>query len=157
MKKHLYLIAALLLAALVLSGCGGQKEETAAPAEKMTLQELVASVAPDAGELAPLNADDLADVLGIEMEDYTEFVYLQDDGLGGREILALRCPDESATARVAEKVEKYLEQRRKETQNYLPEVYQLLTAAQVETRGNTVALITGEGAQEQVKKLLAGE
>ena len=90
MKKHLYLIAALLLAALVLSGCGGQKEEAAVPAEKMTLQELVASVAADAGELAPLNADDLADVLGIEMEDYTEFVYLQDDGLGGREILALR-------------------------------------------------------------------
>ena len=59
----------------------------------------------------------------------TEFVYLQGDGLDGREILALRAADAAAAAHLKEQLDGYLEQRRRETQNYLPEVYQLLSKA----------------------------
>ena len=46
-----------------------------------------------------------------------------------REILVLRAADAEAAQRVRDRVEAYLERRRKETNNYLPEAYKLLMAA----------------------------
>ena len=155
MKTRL-LAAVLLLTSLFLAGCSARQQEAAVQPKK-PLAELVSGVVPDAGELVPLTADDLSDVLGIEPEDYSEFVYLQDDGLGGREILVLRCAAADKVAKVTEHVKKYLEQRRKETRNYLPEAYQLLTAAEVEAKGLTVALFSGANAAEERRAVLAGE
>ena len=61
------------------------------------------------------------------------------------------------TGRAIRQMENYLEMRRKETRNYLPEAYQLLTQAKVETKGLTAALISGAGAAEETKAILAGE
>ncbi len=155
MKKHL-LITLLLVFAMVLAGCAARQQDSA-PAQKKSLSELVSLAAPDAKDLVPLTADDLSDVLGIEPEDYSEFVYRQDDGLGGREILVLRCSSADKVPQVTERVEKYLEQRRKETRNYLPEAYQLLSEAKVEAKGLTVALFVGANAAEERRAVLAGE
>ena len=155
MMKKLLLTAVLIALVLSLAGCGQPKEE--APAVKLPLDELAASVAADAGTLLKLSAEDLEDALGITPEMYTEFIYLQDDAMTGREILALRTGRPEAAEQVRVKLEAYLERQRKETRDYLPEAYKLLSAAKVEVKNNTVALIAGENAAEETRKLLAGE
>ena len=159
MKKTV-LTAMLLLLTVFLAGCGGDAaRKTSEPTQNpaMTLQEKVEKAAADARDLVPLTDEDLLDVLGIEPEEYSDFVYLQENGLGGREILVIRAADNDAAGRVKQRVENYLEQRRLETQNYLPAAYQLLRAAKVETKGLTVALFVGEKAAEETKAVLAGE
>ncbi len=152
--KRTLLAVCLLTLAFSLAGCGQPKEEVSLP---VPLREAVASAAPDAAEWLRLPAQELEDVLGILPQDYTEFVYLLEDSLSGREILVIRAADREAAERVRGLVEAYLERRRKETRDYLPEAYQLLAAAKVEIKNNTVALIVGEEAADETRKLLAGE
>lgn len=152
--KKQTLLAALLLAALILSGCGASGT---APEKALPLKEAVEKAAPDAKELTPFSAEDLSDILGIEPEEYTEFVFLQEEGMGGREILAIRAASQTAAREIAQRMENYLEQRKRETRTYLPEVYQLLTATKVETKGLTVALFVGQNAAAEARTFLAGE
>jgi len=154
MKK----IVLLMMAAVMLFGltaCGDAAPKAASTAEK-PLRELVDSVMVTEG-LVSMPKADLEDVIGIDPADFKEAVYLQDDGMGGREVIVLRAKDKDAAARIAQMLEGYLEQRRKETRNYLPEAYKLLEAAKVETKNLTVVLVSGEKASEQSAKLLAGE
>ena len=110
-----------------------------------------------AGSMINLPGTDLEDVIGIDPADFTDAVYMQDEGMGGNEALVLRAQDEKAAERIVSMLEGYLEQRRKETRNYVPEAYQLLEKAKVERKNLTVALISGEKAAEESAALLAGE
>ena len=151
--KKLTLILCLGLLACALAGCGQPVEK--APAAPRPLKEAVAAVAADAGALVAIPAEDLEDVLGIPAEDYQDFVFLQSEGTDGREILAIRAVSMDAAKRIAEQAESYLERRRKETRNYAPEAYQLLSEAQVETKNLTVVLVVGKDGAAEAKAILS--
>ena len=153
MKKFaLLLLAAVLL--FSLTACGG---ETKAPstADK-PLKELVTGIVSTEG-LVSLPKTDLEDIIGIDPADFKEAVYMQDEGMGGREVLVLRSADKDAAGRIASLLENYLENRRKETRNYAPEAYKLLSETSVQRKNNTVALVVHEKAADITKLLLAGE
>ena len=155
MKKTALLIMGMLLL-LCLTACGQSAPKAASTAD-VPLKDLVSTVIGNTDGLVSMPRTDLEDVIGISPDDFKEAVYLQDDGMGGREVLVLRASDKDAAARIAAQLENYLEQRRKETRNYLPEAYKLLEAAKVETKNLTVALFSGEDAAKQTAALLAGE
>lgn len=155
MKKiAVWLVLAVL--ALSLTACTANPK-TAASTKDMPLKELVNKHVAAAGSMVSLPRTDLEDVIGIDPADFKEAVYLQDEGMGGNEALVLRAQDEKAAERIVSMLEGYLEQRRKETRNYVPEAYQLLEKAKVERKNLTVALISGEKAAEESAALLAGE
>ena len=171
MKKGTMIIC-LLLAAMLLTGCGGQKTEDPAPAgtqaaeadqpaadnrQELSLADKIRSAAADAESLLPLTEEDLSDDLGIEAADYDEFVFLQSTGMDGREILVIRAKSEETAGKIAAAMETYLGRRRNEARNYAPEAYELLTAAGVQTRGRTAALIVGKDAGRETETVLAGE
>ena len=155
--KRIMLILLAAAALLLLGGCGTTERETPVSDAPKSLAEKVNMTAEDAGNLAPLTAEDLEDVLGAVPEDYTEFVFLQSEGTDGREILAVRAADKEAAERVAGLAEKYLERRMKETRNYAPEAYQLLSEAKVRTKNLTVVLVVGQDASKEADFILAGE
>ena len=200
MKKSA-MVSVLLLAAVLLTGCGNSQSpspaateapamettetETAAATEttetetaaakQETLREIpeagqaspdtaanslkaaVEAVIGDAAALAPFTADELADMTGIAPEDCSDFVFLQGDGMDGREILVIRAKDEAAADRVADRLEKYLERRKKEHRDYAPDAYRLLTDAKVERKGLLLAVISGRDAAAELAALMAGE
>ena len=165
MKKWILILLAVSMV-LLLTACGSKTTENSAATEApavteeaagKTLRELAAEVIKDAGSLAPFDADDLAEMAGIQPEDYTEFVFLQGDVMEGREILALRAKDDAAAKRLAEKMEKYLERRRNENRNYAPEAYQALYDARVERKGLTLVMVSGGEAGTETAALLAGD
>ena len=179
--KKLTMILVLILAAVLLTACGGSgSKETAqtpqtaateapaadpteAPAEEtktaaaQPLTDRVSAAAKDASELVPFSADELTDMTGIVPEDYTDFVFLQGNGMDGREILILTAADEAAADRIAGLMESYLERRRDENRNYAPDAYKLFSEAQVVRKGLMLAMISGADAAAETEQLLAGE
>lgn len=181
MKKPGILLV-LLLAAVLLTGCGSSQpaapatketavpEQTDAPVSSETeqspeaaetgagsLKAAVEAAVGDAAELAPFTADELTDMTGIVPEDVADFVFLQGNGMDGREILVIRAKDEASADRVASGLEKYLERRKKEHRDYAPDAYKLLTDAKVERKGLLLAVISGKNAAAELSALLSGE
>ena len=165
MKKWILILLAVSMV-LLLTACGNRTTEDSAATEApagteeaagKTLRELAEEAIKDAGDLAPFDADDLAEMAGIQPEDYTDFVFLQGDVMEGREVLALRAKDDAAAEKLAEKMEKYLERRRNENRNYAPKAYQALSDARVERKGLTLVMISGGEAGTETAALLAGE
>ena len=153
MKKiAVWLMLAVLL--MSLTACGNTQT---ASTKDVALKELVQKHVSAAGSMINLPRTDLEVVIGIDPADFTDAVYMQDEGMGGNEALVVRAADEKAAQRIAALLEGYLEQRRKETRNYVPEAYQLLEKAKVERKNLTIVLLSGEKAAEETKALLAGE
>ena len=181
MKKTGILLV-LLLAAVLLTGCGSSQpaapaaKETAAPkqtaapvspeAEKLqkasdepagSLKAAVEAAIGDATELAPFTAEELTDMTGIVPEDVADFVFLQGNGMDGREILVIRAKNDAAADRVAKQLDEYLERRKEEHRDYAPDAYKLLTDAKVERKGLLLAVISGKNAAAELSALLSGE
>ena len=155
MKRIMLLLLAAML--LVLGACSVPEKGAPASDAPASLAEKVNMIAEDAGNLATLTAEDLEDVLGAVPADYTEFVFLQSEGMDGRELLAVRAADRDAAGRVAGMAEAYLERRLKETRNYAPEAYKLLSEAKVRTKNLTVVLAVGPNGTQEADFILAGE
>ena len=155
MKRIMLLLLAAML--LVLGSCSAPEKGALVSDAPASLAEKVNMIAEDAGNLAALTAEDLEDVLGAVPADYTEFVFLQSEGMDGRELLAVRAADRDAAGRVAGMAEAYLERRLKETRNYAPEAYKLLSEAKVRTKNLTVVLAVGPNGTQEADFILAGE
>jgi hypothetical protein len=155
MKRIMLLLLAAML--LVLGACSAPEKGAPVSDAPASLAEKVNMIAEDAGNLAALTAEDLEDVLGAVPADYTEFVFLQSEGMDGRELLAVRAADRDAAGRVAGMAEAYLERRLKETRNYAPEAYKLLSEAKVRTKNLTVVLAVGPNGTQEADFILAGE
>ena len=155
MKRIMLLLLAAML--LVLGACSAPEKGAPVSDAPATLAATVNMTAEDAGNLAALTAEDLEDVLGAVPADYTEFVFLQSEGMDGRELLAVRAADRDAAGRVAGMAEAYLERRLKETRNYAPEASKLLSEAKVRTKNLTVVLAVGPNGTQEADFILAGE
>ena len=163
MRKTLAVIL-LLAMALMLTACGNKteekKEETpsqASAAAAQTLQERADALLSDAADLAPFTAEELQDMTGIAPEDCADFVFLQGNGMDGREILVIRAKDEAAADRVAKQLDEYLERRKEEHRDYAPDAYKLLSEASVARKGLLLAVVSGSDAAAESAALLAGE
>ena len=163
MKKILAVILLLVLA-LMLTACGNKteekKEETpsqASAAAAQTLQERADALLSDAADLAPFTAEELQDMTGIAPEDCADFVFLQGNGMDGREILVIRAKDDAAADRVAKQLDEYLERRKEEHRDYAPDAYKLLSEASVARKGLLLAVVSGSDAAAESAALLAGE
>lgn len=132
--------------------------EAPAAAASITLGErALAATLGAAADLVPFTADELADMTGIAPEDCADFIFLQGDGMDGREILAVTAKDKDAGDRVKQQMEAYLQRRRDENRNYAPAAFLLLSDARVVRKGLTVVLISGANAATETELLLAGE
>lgn len=153
MKKLtlLALICCLLLTFAAAEPLPAPTEE-AVPA---TLLDRVLLIAEDGAELIQMTEDDLLDLIGIDYEEYTDFAYLAAaDALAGRELIVLCAADEEAAERIVELLQSYLEQRMRETRNYLPETYQLLSEAEVIREELMVVLSIAAPNANEVELLL---
>ena len=155
--KSKKLVLFLLVAAVLLMMTGCQSKESAKK-ETKPLLEAVKAVIQDQNNLVPYTAEDLEDMIGISPDSYAEAVFLMgSDTLSGREIIAVRAKDTDSLQNAKKALENYLEQRKDETRNYLPEAYKLQSEARVETKGLTVSLFIGASGPEESKAFLSGE
>ena len=137
MKKRFCLLL-LLPALLVMAGC----QPAPAIEPELSLADAAQRLLPAGDAFVSYTQEDLCDLTGISPDDYTEAVFLRDsDTLSGREVIMVRTKDAEAFGSVKDALERYLSQRLKETRDYLPNAYHLLSEARIQEAGLTVSLI----------------
>lgn len=150
MKKMRTLCIFLVCAALLLCACG----ENGA---KMSAREYV-SGNPEAIEgLTEMPVDLIYDLTGLETEKYTDILFYEsEDGLGASCLIVLVGKDAAAADEAESCLNNYLEQRKDETRNYLPEDYALLEKAVLKRKGNTVLLCAGKNSEKTSSGIMNG-
>ena len=146
--KLFRLIAPLLAALLLLSACGGGSSGKSEPVALDALYEEMTAVCPDV-EFVPVPEGRLEKLFGLRSEDCRQaIVALCGESLRADELWLIEATDEEAAARAEELAAGRLEQRKAETENYLPDQYAVLCRAELIRQGRFVALIVSPSAKE---------
>ena len=156
--KTMNTMLAAVLAVCLLVPMLAAGEMTASTEEAAALSDRVRAVIADADDMIELYEEDLSELMGIEQEDYEDFVYLAPmNPLSGREVIVLLAVDDEAAERIEGLLRKYLEGRRTEMKNYEPEAFKLLSETDVVRADRLVLLVVGENAAEEIKLLTTEE
>lgn len=135
---------------ILLTGCG--------TVEKKPLNETVQTALTETDGLIEFPKEELEMIADITPDVFSEYVYLaSEDGISAREVIALRAKDKEKAKDIQQKLTDYLERRKIETRDYLPDEYQLLNQAKVEMKNVTVALIVGKNAAKETESLMKQE
>ncbi|MDR1299984.1 MAG: DUF4358 domain-containing protein [Oscillospiraceae bacterium] len=144
MKKwgKLAVLTALLLA---LPSCA--KDAIDLPAPQSVYAEIASSV--DMPEMVEMTADEMADYLGLEASDYSDFAYYtcliatQPD-----EVAVIAAVDGGAAGRVKQKLQDRLDYKEKSAENYLPENIPIIKKAIIRQDGLTASMLVSADAED---------
>ena len=129
-------LCALLLMLLVLTGCG-QKTPPALPDVYAAL-ESAASLPP----MTMLDADELSDYIGIDDTLCSSVqAHAAQDGLVVDAVMLFTARDEKSAQSIEAQLSDYLDYRKREMRDYLPEQYAVLERAVLRRDGVQVALL----------------
>lgn len=152
MNNKRYILAGImvLILALLMTGCG--EKETAAPMDLKSALKSTEGLIELPGAAAFFCED-----YGLNESDYTEISFFEsEDGLGARCAILITGKDKAAADKAENALNNYLSRRMKETQNYLPEEYKLLSQAKVSRKNMTAVLIVGSDAAAETQNALKG-
>lgn len=144
MRKRIGIL--LLLAALLLSACGGEK-----PAVQTDLEALYTQLAEKAElpEMVQIPDSRRGQILGVQTEDCKQAVTaVCADSVRADEIWLIEAADADAAGRIAQLARQRIDQRSGEMENYLPDQYAVLQQAELVQEGNYVALFVSPQAAE---------
>lgn len=138
-------ICCLLLALLLLTGCGGTKTE----AKTLDLEGLYTQMKDSLPEMFELDDAGRLDFLGLKSEDYTEAVTaVCADSMRADEIWLIHAKDGEALKRIEAKAQSRLSVRIEEAKAYSPEQTKILEDAVTMTQGSYFILIVSADAQK---------
>ena len=134
MKK----IAALMLALLLLCGCGGETKEPAAPAEPLVMDDLYTKLeAEGMPEMVMLEAAMQLNLYGIRQEDVKQSVVaVSADGLLADEIWLVEAVDAQSAEKICTLANNRITQKDAESVTYSPEQNKVVKDAWVTTEGS---------------------
>jgi hypothetical protein len=147
--KRSYLLV-LLLAALLLTGCGTQKKEAAAPDMQAAYTAITQRVALP--EMVALTDNRRLDVLGIAPEDCRQaMTLLCGDSVRADEIWLIEAADETAAAKIEKLAQQRVADRLEQLKDYLPDQYAVVRNAKIKVTGRCVALFISPEADTMVE------
>lgn len=149
MRKIWMQVAALVLAVMLLSGCGGKTEELNGEAALETILSQVKfdTELSEVGSNAVLYFPDLPE--GTEIRLFTGSGYFAD------EAVLLTLPKEGDTGKAMKVVDNHLKELRSQFQNYVPEEVGKIDAAVSVQSGNQILLVITNDT-ETVRSILNG-
>lgn len=136
------IVALLLVAVLILAGCGGK--EKVADMNMQSVYDRFESTLPD---MLVMDETMMLNFCGIEAELCAQAVVaVCSDGLRADEIWLIEAKDEAALAQLQSLAKSRLERKGEESITYSPEQYEIVQAAQTITAGNYLAVIVSPDA-----------
>ena len=153
MKRKLLSLAALLMALLLLTACGGTGGAKALP----SAEELGKSLA-DAGifadELEAVDPDIAALLYGLSQDDGIEIhSWLSASGGTAEEFTLFHCPDDAALAAVKKSAEARLENQKRTYADYAPDEVPKLEGAFLRTRDKVLVVCVAADPEKAAKLL----
>ena len=145
------LTVALLLAALLLTACGGAVAPEQ-PAEQVDLDALCQKIEKVYPDMMAFEGDMRFNFLGIREEDCAQCcTLLCDDGMKADELWLLEAADDEAMERLVELAEQRMEAKAQETKDYNPAQYEIVMQGQILTSGRYLALIVTPEVEKAVR------
>lgn len=131
-------IIPLLLALVLLAGCGGKEAKTADP------QEIVDTYLESqafSDHLEALDSDIALVLLGVDPADVSASQVYLSEGATAEELTVITAVDEDAAARVNEALDQHVADQRTAVESYQPDEVEKLDNAVRRTAGNVVILM----------------
>ena len=145
--KKIFAIALVCALALGLAACGGSAPKT------MDIDAVKAQIMENVKPVDPLDlpADRLAELYGIAAEDVKKSAcFITMGGSFPDEVVIVEAVDSAAAGRIAEKLQKRLDDVTNQAQNYDADQFALLKKCKVQRIGSYLALfISAENAAMQ--------
>ena len=143
MKK---ILSIFVLAALALALCGAKLEDGSVDLEAVLAEFNLSE------EMMTLDADELADIYYIEVEDMKQAAAaVHTSGINCDEIILIEAASEDAAAYIKDILDARYEAKLNETENYLPDEYAIIKECSVTVNGNYLAMIVAPNAAELVE------
>ncbi len=141
MKKYIYLGLAAAMALSMTACTGGEdKKEYADFSVQSAMEDMLAQASIE--DPLTLGEGDMLDFFGISADSMEEFAAVTcSNGISAQEIVLVKAVDEVDALAVMEKLEKRLDARAAELENYLPDEYAVVSECDVANHGVYVALI----------------
>ena len=137
-------IVVALILFIVLTRLGGTASDVSIDSIRAAMDERVAGA-----ELLIGDANDIREGFALDEAVYGEAYYrFSESGLDARQLLIVKCSDESALDAAYEKVNKYNDSQMKVFRDYSPEQYSLLKKSVLWTRGSYLFYAVSESAGE---------
>lgn len=146
MKKVLNRLLMLVLASMLLSGCGAK--ETAEKKE-VNLQGVYDQIsqAVELPEMAQISENRRYNLLGIAPEDCAQAITaVCGDSVRTDEIWLIEAVDKAAAERILSLAKLRLEAKEKELKDYLPDQYAIVQRSELIQRDNLIALFVSPDA-----------
>lgn len=140
MKRISVTIITMLVLALALCSCSGNATESKSVAEMYSSIENEATLP----EMLTMSDNDLYDYWGIDVSEYSEYVFKYADGLYADHIFIIRSDDAAVRADAKSFFESYVSYVTTSLANYNPEEAGKIDAAVVKESGNCVYLVISE-------------
>ena len=144
-------LISLLLAGIMLicTACGSapaaEKEVELAP-----LMEEILTAAP-IDDILVLSESDMLDFYGIKADQMKQFsAALNMNGISAQEIVLIQAADENAVEQISTKLSNRLAARMAESENYLPDEYEIISQCEVSASGTYCRLIIHANAKEAI-------
>lgn len=145
MKRSKYLLLLMLIAALLLAGCG---QKSAAHADLQAVYDKIGS-SIELPEMLALSEKDLENYYGIDPSACKQLIAaISDDGLRVDEIWLIETGSEKEAEALLALARSRIEQICAETENYLPDQYAVAKNAQALRVGASVGLFISPDARE---------
>ena len=145
MKRNKYLLLLLLIAALLLAGCG---QKNAAHADLQAVYDKIGS-SIELPEMLALSEKNLENYYGIDPSACKQLIAaISDDGLRVDEIWLIETGSEKEAEALLALARSRIEQICAETENYLPDQYAVAKNAQALRVGASVGLFISPDARE---------
>lgn len=146
--KRSYLLA-LLLAALLLTGCSAEKQAAAPDMQAVYTAITQRVVLP---EMVAITDNRRLDVLGIAPEDCRQAITLLcADSVRADEIWLIEAVDETAAGKIEKLARLRVADRLEQMKNYLPDQYVVVRNAKIKGTGRCVALFISPEADSMVE------
>ena len=146
MKKMMNRLLPLILASLLLSGCGAKEP---AVKKEVNLQSIYDQIGREVElpEMAQISENRRYDLLGIAPEDCTQVITaVCGDSVRTDEIWLIEAVDKAAAERVLSLAKLRLEAKKRELKDYLPDQYAIVQRSELIQRDNLIALFVSPDA-----------
>jgi hypothetical protein len=147
-KKLITAAGFFAVLAVLIAGCSKQENELPAPSVLYSAVESAAELS----DMIEFSSDELLDLTGISVGQYTEAVAYQ-TGLGmlPNEVIIVRAIDGENAADIETKLKKRLDYKKKSSEVYLTENLPIIEKGVVRRDGLTVALIVAVDVDSAIK------
>lgn len=162
------MLCVLAVGAVLLGGCGQEKEAPETEGEQNEVEETVnarpvkdiyADIEQAVELHSPVEMADsfISNYYGIDPKKLEEYVFvMSEEATSAETIVIMKVKDEGDVEKISGALQVVVDEKRGEMENYLPEQFEIVDKSSVKTKGNYVYLVISESQDAIIQMIEEG-